>query len=193
MAKVNDNNYPLTLTLASLTGLVAAFWQAAERVHMLRFPADPLNCNLSPVVDCGSVLGDKLSSVFGPPNALIGVVAFSLLLAFGLQRLSGGQWSRLSRKIVLGLSLIMILFSLWFFWVSLFVLGKICLFCIFIWAASIPIGVYGVKDFLDSSYRLSPTLTRIKEFIAVNYLIITVAVYLIMIGLFLLRFQEYYF
>lgn len=188
-------SYPKLLVGASAVGLVAAFWQAAERVHMLKFPNDPLSCNLNPVVDCGGVLGNKLAAVFGPPNAFIGIVAFSLLLAFGVQRLSGGEWTRPVRYAVVILSKIMLAFSIWFFAVSLYSIGKVCIFCIFIWAASIPIGIFGVKDFYENESRIPKLFAgpRKRDFIVKNAFTIVIFTYAAMIILFFLKFSDYYF
>lgn len=185
--------YAHLLTSASLVGLVASFWQAAERVHMLKNTGQDLSCNLSPVVDCGGVLNDGLAAVFGPPNAMIGMVVFSLLLAFGIQRLSGGKWTAWVRNIVVTLSVIIMLFALWFFWVSLYTLGKICIFCVFIWVASIPIGVYGANDYLQTRTKLTGFLKWKKDFLAEHSSTVVIAFYSIMIILFFLRFQDYYF
>lgn len=185
--------YPYIITTASLVGLIASFWQAAERVHMLKFPDQALNCNISPVVDCSGVLNDRLAAVFGPPNAMIGMVVFSILLALGLQRLSGGSWSALVRKVAVSLSVIIMLFSLWFFWVSLYVLGKICIFCVFIWAASMPIGIYGAKDYLEFLKKPVGVLKMKRDILAKYHFTILVGLYAVMIVLFLLKFQDYYF
>ena len=186
-------NYPKILVGSAAVGLVASFWQAAERVHMLKYPGEELSCNISPVVDCGGVLTDKLAAVFGPPNAFIGMVIFTLLLAFGLQRLTGGSWSSFVQKLSVILSKIIFLFSVWFFWVSLYSLGKICIFCVFIWAVSMPIGIYGVKDYLDNQKKLPKYQEKMRDFLGKHHFTLLVMVYGILITLFLLRFRDYYF
>lgn len=188
-----DELYPKILVGASSVGLIASFWQMAERVHMLKYPEEALSCNLSPVVDCSGVLGDKLAAVLGPPNALVGVVVFSLLLAFGITLLSGMKWSEIVQKIVVTLSIIIMLFALWFFWVSLYSLGKICIFCVFIWAASIPIGVYGANYYLQSRKKVDGIMKWKKEFLAKHSSDVVIFLYAAMIVLFFLRFQDYYF
>ncbi|MCA9346833.1 hypothetical protein KC960_05075 [Candidatus Saccharibacteria bacterium] len=186
-------DYPKSLVLLSTVGLVAAFWQATERIQMLKFPGENLSCNLNPVVDCGSVLNNRLAAVFGPPNAFIGMVAFSILLAFGLQRLNGGHWNKIVSKISISLSLIMFLFSAWFFAVSLYSIGKICIFCIFIWLVSVPIGIYGLKDYCENSDNLSNNQKIVKKFLTRNHSNVLIFVYALMLTLFLLRFKDYYF
>ncbi len=191
--KESKITYPRLLVGASAVGLIAAFWQMVERVHMLKNPGDPLSCNLNPVVDCGSVLGDSLASVFGPPNALIGVVMFTMLLTLGLQRLYGGQWTKLTKILGVALSTIALLFSLWFFHVSLYVIGKVCIFCIFIWAASVPIGIYGAKDFLDGMTKPKGVYKWKRDLLDKYHLLVLFGLYAVMLGLFLVRFSDYYF
>jgi uncharacterized membrane protein len=186
-------SYAKILVYGSLIGLIASFWQAAERITMLKNPGGELSCNLNPVVDCGSVLGDNLAAVFGPPNAFIGMVVFSLLLAFGLQRISGGAWTKLVSKVVVAFSVIIFMFSIWFFAVSLYTIGKVCIFCLFIWAVSMPIGLYGVKDYLENKAKLSASESKIKLFLQKHHFTILVVIYAILVTLFLLRFRDYYF
>lgn len=193
MKKTNLLNYPHVLTVGSAVGLIASFWQATERIHMLKYPSDPLSCNLSPVVDCSGVLNNKAAALFGPPNAFIGIVAFSLLLAFGLQRLSGGKWTTVVSRIVLVLSIVMLLFSLWFFAESVYVIGKICIFCVFIWTVSVPIGIYGIKDFFDNEAYMPGLMRTIFGFVSRNYFSFIVYSYAVMIALFFVHFRDYYF
>jgi uncharacterized membrane protein len=186
-------SYPKILVFGSLVGLIASFWQAAERVQMLKFPGEALSCNLNPVVDCGAVLGNKLSAVFGPPNAFIGMVVFSMLFAFGLQRLSGGTWTSFTAKFVAAFSKIIMLFSLWFFYISLYSIGKVCIFCLFIWTVSMPIGIYGVKDYLENSKNPPDYQIKIRDFLSKHHFTLLVVVYATLVSLFFLKFSDYYF
>jgi hypothetical protein len=116
-----------------------------------------------------------------------------LLFAFGVQRLSGGKWTEFVRWSVVVLSTVILLFALWFFWVSLYVLGKICIFCVFIWAASVPIGVYGATDFLQSRKKPKGIVKWKAEFLSKYSFTVVVTMYSLMIILFFLKFQDYYF
>lgn len=185
--------YPRMLVGLSSIGLIASFWQAAERVHMLKFPAQPLSCNISPVVDCSGVLNQRVSAIFGPPNAFIGMVAFTLLLAFGMQRATGGEWTRPVRFVVVALSKIMLLFSLWFFTVSVFSIGKICIFCIAIWFVSVPLAIFGMKDFFEHQKFRSSLYNRVGAILTRYPLTIAIYIYLAMIATFFVHFSDYYF
>jgi len=186
-------SYPTILVYGSLVGLIAAFWQATERIYMLKNPGAELSCNLSPVVDCGSVLDDTYAAVLGPPNAFIGMVFFTLLFAFGLQRISGGSWTSLVAKFNLVFSVIIMLFSVWFYAVSIYAIGKICIFCVFIWFVSIPIGIYAIKDYLENKKGLSGFKLSLSKFLNKHHFTLLVMVYATMITLFFLEFKDYYF
>ena len=146
MAMENGNKlarYPWLLVGGSLIGLVASVWQAAERIQMLKHPGVALSCNLNPVIDCGTVLGNRWASLFGFPNAFIGIAIFAMLLMAGVALATGTKPSKGFQRVLLAISIVLILFALWFFGMSLYVIGKVCIFCLFIWAVSVPIFWYG--------------------------------------------------
>jgi len=185
--------YPRILTSASLVGLVASFWQAAERVHMLKNPEVALSCNINPIVDCSGVLNNKLAALFGFPNAFLGVVMFSILFTAGLLLLSGGKFSKNFHLFVLGVSKILFLFSVWFFGASLYSIGKVCIFCVFIWVAAMPIYWLGVQYWLENKKKRSSVQEKVYTFGKRFRVEPILAIYLIMAVLFLYRFREYYF
>ena len=193
MATKTKNWLGHIIALLSTVGLVATFWQTAEKIQLLKYPEDPLSCNINPIVDCGSVLNDGLSAVFGVPNAMIGMVAFSILLTFGLLMMTGVKLTHRAQQILVVLSLAMFAFSVWFFAASLYVIGKICIFCVAIWAATIPLtivvnGNYGNSVFPD----LKLVQWKLNWFKQKPWQA-TVVLYLLALILFMYRFRDYYF
>ncbi len=184
--------YPKLLTGASAVGLVASFWQAAERVHMLKNPTVDLSCNLNPIIDCSGVLGNRWAALFGFPNAFLGIVMFSFLFASGVLLWSGGVFTKKYQAFVQAVNTILILFSVWFFGMSLYVIGRVCLFCIFIWAVSVPLFWYGSLYAMAHQTRQSGAVARILRFAQKNHLLVVLTVYAVMLGLYFLRFSEYY-
>lgn len=198
MAKLDGKKlrglYPRILTIGALVGLIASFWQVVERIHMLKDPLAALSCNLNPVVDCGGVLSHRLAALFGFPNALIGIVMFSILFVFGLAMLAKVEAKQWFWKVFAVVSLVLILFSVWFFGTSLYVIGKVCIFCIFIWTVSVPIFVYGLdwladKKLLPKSVQNSGALTFVRKYSTET----VVGVYATGILLYLYRFRDFYF
>lgn len=191
--KTYKNYYPQILTGASLVGLVASFWQAAERVHILKNPNAILSCNINPVIDCGTVMGHKLAALFGFPNTFIGMVMFSMLFMVGMGMWMGVKLTQKFRNLIMALNLVAILFSFWFFGVSLYVIGKICLFCLAIWPASVVLFWYGLLYWMSEKKRKSSVESKILDFAEKNHLLVVIAVYVVMFLMFLARFRDYYF
>lgn len=186
--------YKRVLSIGGFVGLVAMTWQASERIHMLKNPGIGLSCTLNPVVDCGGVLGNHLSAIFGFPNAFLGIIFFAILTACGLLLWSGGKFTGWFRHFVMGVSAVLMAFSVWFFGVSLYILGKICIFCVFGWVASVPIFWYGLVYYLQSSTKkLSKRSERFLTFAVKHHVDVVLFTYTIMLALFLFRFRDYYF
>lgn len=186
--------YAYILSIGGAIGLIAMTWQASERVHMLKNPSAELGCNINPVVDCSGVLGNQLSAIFGFPNAFLGIIFFAILATCGLLLLSGGTFTKWFRHFVMAVSLILLLFSGWFFAVSLYVLGKICLFCVVGWIVSIPMFWYGLLYYLqDATGKLKDRTKSLVAFGMKNHASVVIAVYAIMTAQFLIRFSDFYF
>lgn len=189
-----DRIYAYVLSVGGTLGLIAMTWQASERVHMLKYPNLSLSCTLNPVIDCSGVLGNHLAAIMGFPNAFLGMIFFAILATSGLMLLSGGAFMSWYRHFVMAVSLVLILFSVWFFGVSLYILGKICIFCVVGWIVSVPIFWYGLLFYLQSvSGKLQAKTKRFTQFGLRHHVDVVVLVYVVMLILFFARFQYYYF
>lgn len=174
------------LTLGGSAGMVAMTWQASERIHMLKYPGGALSCNLNPIVDCGTVLGNRWAALFGFPNAFIGMIVFAMLALSGLFMLLGTTPNRAYRNVVMALAAILMGFSVWFFGMSLYVIGKICIFCVVGWIVNIPIFTYTFANWSKADGKLGIFMRK-------NHINIMVVAYVIMLALYLLKFSGYYF
>lgn len=189
-----ERAYSYILSVGGTIGLIAMTWQASERILMLKNPGLSLSCNINPIVDCGGVLDNQLAAVLGFPNAFLGMIFFSILAVSGLVLLSGGKFTSWYRHFVMAVSLILILFSVWFFGVSLYVLGKICIFCVVGWIVSVPIFWYGLLYYLQSATGgVKQSIRQFTKFGVKHHIDIVVLTYAVMIALFLMRFKDYYF
>ncbi len=174
--------------------MIAMTWQASERIHMLKNPGVSLNCNLNPIVDCGGVLGNKLAAVLGFPNAFLGMIFFAILATSGLMLLSGGTFQKWYRHFVMVVASILMMFSVWFFGVSVYIIGKICIFCVVGWIVSVPIFWYSLIYFLQNTQKKhSETTNKTTAFLSRHHIDIVVVTYVLMAIIYLTRFREYYF
>jgi len=193
MSKKLQKIYAWILTVGGLAGAVAMTWQASERITMLKNPGKILSCNLNPIVDCGTVLGNRWAALFGFPNAFIGMIVFAALALSGVLLLTGNKSNRQFKNVILGLSTTLLLFSMWFFGTSLYVIGKVCIFCFVGWVVSVPIFLYGLLYWLEDKPKKSGWLSKLQTFLVKNHVNILAVWYLLMLVLYLINFRSYYF
>lgn len=120
-----------TMTSGGIIGLIAAFWQMIEKIQLLKQGSTPLACDLNSVFSCTNVLNAWQSSVFGFPNSLLCIVFFTIFATIGLVGLSGDTLPRRLRLGVHALALFVLAFGLWFLAQSIYVIGSLCILCIF--------------------------------------------------------------
>ncbi|MFO7689157.1 MAG: vitamin K epoxide reductase family protein [Cryobacterium sp.] len=126
------------LIISGLIGLAAAFALTMDKVRMLEDPAAQLSCNFSVLVSCSTNLASWQGEVFGFPNPLIGLAAWSVVITVGVAVLTG---ARFGRWFWLGLNLGFtgaIVFVVWLIYQSIFVLDVLCPWCMVTWAVTIP-------------------------------------------------------
>lgn len=133
MAIKNRYFYGFTL-IGGIIGIIAAFLQTTEKLQLLKVSDQPLVCDLNSVFSCSSVLRAWQSSVFGFPNSLICMIVFTIFATVGFVGLSGGELAKKARLGVQGLALFFLGFALWFLQQSTFVIGSLCLLCLFCFA-----------------------------------------------------------
>ncbi len=131
--------------IAGIAGLAAALTLTIEKIEILINPAYVPSCSINPVLSCGSVMITPQASVFGFPNPLIGIVAFSVVLvtgvlAVGRVTLPRWYWIGLSIGSALG-----VVFIHWLIFQSLYRIGALCPYCMVVWAVTIPLFVVAVS------------------------------------------------
>lgn len=130
----------ITITISSVIGLIASFLQMIEKIKMLKNVSAPLICNINAVFNCSNVLDTWQSSVFGFPNALMCIIFFTIMLTLGLIGWTGSIINKNLRLIMQASAIFFLGFGFWYLWQSIFIIGSICLFCLFCYA-----GVLGIN------------------------------------------------
>ena len=126
------------LIIAGAIGFAAAFALTLDKVHMLENPNAQLSCNFSVLIGCSTNLASWQGSLFGFPNPLIGLAAWSVVVTIGVGILSG---ARFARWFWIGLNLGVtgaMAFVIWLITQSIFVLDVLCPWCMVTWAVTIP-------------------------------------------------------
>lgn len=119
------------MTAGGVIGMAAAFLQILEKITLLENADATLSCNLNSVFSCSNVLNAWQSSVFGFPNSVMCLALFTIFTAISLVGLTGGTLPKKLRLWTQGLSLFMFGFAVWFLTQSIYVIGALCILCIF--------------------------------------------------------------
>jgi uncharacterized membrane protein len=136
--------------IAGVVGLAAALTLTYEKIEILINPKYVPSCSINPVLSCGSVMVTPQASVFGFPNPMIGIVAFTVVVVTGVLavanvRLPRWYWAGLAVGTLLGA-----VFVHWLIFQSLYRIGALCPYCMGVWAVTIPLLV------VASSIALEP-------------------------------------
>lgn len=83
-----------------------------------------------PIGDCKSVNSSVYSEVFGVPIALLGAIAYLLIIALLLLEGRGKVFREFSPLIVFGISLAGVIYSAYLTYIEIAVLNAICPYCV---------------------------------------------------------------
>lgn len=184
---------PWLLIICGCIGLAAAFIIMVEKIHLMEDPAFIPNCDLNPVINCGSVMKSDQSHAFGFPNPILGLIGFPIVIATGV--LLAGK-TALKRWWMLGLqfgAIFGLAFVHWLFFQSTYRIGALCPYCIAVWIATITTFWYTLLYNLQAGHiRIPKKLQKAAGFVQRHHLDILFLWFLIMFVLILKRFWYYY-
>jgi uncharacterized membrane protein len=129
------------ILIAGVVGLLASATLLVEKIEMLKDPKFVPSCSINPVLACGSVIVTPQASVFGPPNPLFGVIAFSVVIVTGVlavAKVGLPRWYWVGLMIGTGLG---VAFVHWLAFESLYEIGALCPYCMVVWSVTIPLFV----------------------------------------------------
>ncbi|MDN4520618.1 vitamin K epoxide reductase family protein [Mycolicibacterium austroafricanum] len=129
----------LWVLIGGVIGLTAALTLMIEKIELLINPDYIPTCSINPVLSCGSVMITPQASLFGFPNPLLGIVAFSVVVVTGVLavakvNLPRWYWAGLAAGTLLGA-----VFVHWLIFQSLYRIGALCPYCMVVWAMTIPL------------------------------------------------------
>ena len=121
-----------TMLFSACLSLLASFVLSVDAVELARDPKAALSCNINTVISCGQVGLSWQASLFGFPNAFLGLIAESVVITVAVALLGGvrfPRWFMASAQIVYTLGLI---FAYWLFSQSMLVIDALCPWCLLI-------------------------------------------------------------
>lgn len=174
---------------AGALGLLAAMVLTIDRIRLLQDPAAELSCDLSPFIACGPVMQSRAGALLGFPNSLLGIIGFTALITTGMVALAG---ARLPRWYLRGLQVGVLLAAVFITWLqtqSLYVIGALCLWCMLVWAVTVPV-VVAVTLHNAAAGILGRVAVSLGQRLQPYALTLTAVWYLILLGAIALRFYR---
>lgn len=191
--EINRRSYRQTAWILVVGGIIGVFSSVELIVQKISVLSDPTfvpNCDINPVLSCGSVISTEQASLFGFPNPVLGVIGFTVVIMFGALLFAGVE---LPRSMWLGLNfgaLAGMVFVIWLVSQSLYVIGALCPWCMVVWAITIPIFWQVTTDNLASN-KLSLGKSLSEIIVTLKWILIAGS-YLIIAGLIFIRWSDFW-
>lgn len=128
--KIENRNNFIILLIFSLIALYASFMLTVDEFYLLKNPEASLNCSINLVVNCATVMQTWQASIFGFPNMIIGLIAYTALVTVAIVALSGVKLPKTFMLVVNFGSLAGIVFSEWLTYQSVYVIEVLCPYCL---------------------------------------------------------------
>ena len=182
--------YPFIMVITGSIGFIASFMLTIDLLEILKNPNFQPVCNINPIFSCSSVMESSASSTFGFANSLIGIAGYAAIITIGMALIAGATFKRwFWIGLQIGTTLAMP-FLIWLFYYSLYDSKALCLFCMTVWAVTLPLFWYTtLYNFREKNINISPKLNKFLQKHHGDILLIT---YLIPIVLILNRFWYYW-
>lgn len=184
---------PWILIIGGAVGLIASAVLTYDKYAILKDPHFTPNCNLDPVLSCGSVMLSDQSNAFGFPNPWIGIAAFSILITVGMAILAGAKFKRwfwIGMEIGMALGLI---FALWLLQQSIYSINALCPYCLATDVAVITLIWYTTLHLIDTKMIVLPkSWKKPATFARRHHLDILVGTFVVIIAVILNHFWYYY-
>jgi uncharacterized membrane protein len=184
---------PWLLLIGGVIALIASIALSIEVFDRLKNPHFVPICNLNPVLSCTSVADSAQAHAFGFPNYFIGIAGYAAAAAIGTALLAGARFKRWFWRLVEAGLLFAVGFLTWLQFQTLYRIGALCIFCMIVWACTIPMFWYSTLYNLQKGHLPTPTrLRRPLAFIRRHHADILILWFLIIIALILKRFWYYW-
>ena len=179
------------MLVGALISLVASFMLSIDAVALAADPGRALACDVNAVLSCGTVGTAWQSSVFGFPNAFLGLVAEPVVITVAVAGLAGVRFPRWFMIAAQTVYLLGLAFAYWLFTQSMFVIGALCPWCLTVTLSTTLVFVSMLHlNILDDNLRWPRRLQeRATAFVRTGALgILTVAWLLFLVAAILLKY-----
>ena len=184
---------PYILIIGGIIGYACAFIIMFDKVQLADNPNFVPNCNLNPIISCGSVMQSDQANAFGFPNPFLGLGGFAILATIGAAILAGGKFKRWFWLAVNAGLLFAGGFVLWLFFQSVYRIQALCPYCMAVWVVSLTSFWYLTLYNIDQkNLKLPKKATKGYAWVRRHHLDLLILAFLIITALILKHFWYYY-
>ena len=139
-----------TMLASASLSLIASFVLSVDAVALAANPDTALSCNINATISCGTVATSWQASVFGFPNAFLGLIAEPVVITIAVASLAGVRFPRafmLAAQVVYTLGFA---FAYWLFYEAVVNIGALCPWCLLVTVSTT--GVLGLLHVLVTGW-----------------------------------------
>ncbi|MBY0177081.1 MULTISPECIES: vitamin K epoxide reductase family protein [Curtobacterium] len=129
----------ILLIVTGAVGLFAAFNLVVDEFAKYENPQKVLTCDVSPFLNCSNVMTTWQGHLFGFPNPLLGMMGFVAPIAVGVALLAGFRGTKWFWVLFNAGLFLAWVFVTWLFTQTVWFIGYLCLWCMLVWAMTIPL------------------------------------------------------
>lgn len=118
------------MAIGAALGLLASFVLSVEAIELAKNANAVLPCDINAALSCGTVGKHETATIFGFPNAFIGMISFSVMLTVAMAGLMGAKLPKLFMYLAWAGALVGFVFATWMFLVSYIIIGTLCPWCL---------------------------------------------------------------
>lgn len=175
------------MIVSGLVGLFVSFKLSIEAWELAGDPGLDLACDITSHISCTTVAKTWQATLLGFPNAFLGILFEGIVLTISVAVVAGIRFPRWYMRCVETLYTVALLFALWLFTQSYFVIHALCPWCLLITLTTTLVWVgltrMNVRD------HVLPGTVRLRWFVASgNDWIITIAFLVVLAAMVLVRY-----
>ncbi len=129
------------LLVSGTIGLAASIVLTVDKARLADDPTKTFSCDINAFVSCAGVMASDAASTFGFPNSYLGIVGFAGVLLIGLALFLPVKLPSIVPVALWFGTLAGIAMVIWLQIESIFQIGKLCPYCMVVWAVMIPLFV----------------------------------------------------
>lgn len=147
--KLSKSTSAWVMLLAGISGLMASFILTIDKFKVLKDAGYTPSCNINATLNCKSVMLSKQAEVFGFPNSIIGIGAFSIMLTIAVLLFFGFNFPKLFLQLATFGTALAVIFCHWLAYQTTFVIGALCPYCMVAWVATLLVLSVLLRELLE--------------------------------------------